>query len=60
MGKRENRMGKVKSAVLYLFDGTTVPVPVVAGANGMLSLSVPAFAGDVAAIVIKADERFGK
>jgi len=26
----------------------------------MLSLSVPAFAGDVAAIVIKADERFGK
>ena len=51
-----NRVYKVKRAVLYLLDGTAIPVPAIAGANGMLELSVPAFAGDVAAVVIKADE----
>jgi len=47
-------IAKVKSAMLYLLDGSTLPIPALAGANGMLELSVPPFTGDVAAIVMKA------
>ncbi len=49
-----NSIGKVEGAVLYLLDGSAIPIPVVASPTGTVELSVPEFNGDVAAITLSA------